>query len=202
MKNQIKLLLLNGPSSPNPGRNPLYRGTDRAHPTYCDSLPEEHEVNNLFFWFLEEGGESGVVHDLPKAKRYAELLNLHVKGEPFEVIEVADENAASTCGGQFVGFDLSCCYNNSLLQWGFNSFPGLNTLPEPIHELCELLNRCYRPQLNASGLFESYEVATSCLRSMIALQTLSANLFEGGDLKQFSVIGLYRVESSCPICGR
>jgi hypothetical protein len=195
MENPMNLLLLNGPSSPELGRNPHYRGTDRAHPTYCDSLPKQHEINRLFFWFLEEGGESGVVHDLEKAKRYAELLNLLVKEQSFEVIEVVDGSATPGCGGQFLGFDLSLHYNRSLLQWGFKSLPGLHTLPGPIHELCELLNRYYGPQLNGSGLFETYDVATSCLRSMIALQTLSANLFEGGDLERFRVIGVYHVEA-------
>lgn len=190
----MNLLVLNGPRSPNPGLNPLYRGTDRAHPTYCDSQPEDHEINRLFFWFLEEGGESGVVHDLEKATRYAELLNLHLADQRFEVIEVIDGNEASSTCGRFLGFDLSLCSNSSLLDWGFKSLPGLNALPEPIHELCELLNRCYAPQLNGCGLFQTYEAATSCLRSMVALQTLSANLFEGGDLNRFCVVGLYSLD--------
>lgn len=188
----MNLLLLNGPRSPMSDITPLYRGTERAHPTYCDSLPEEHEINRLFLWFLEEGGESGVVHDLKKARRYAELLKLHVKDQSFEVIEVVDENGSPSCGGQFLGFDLSLGYNSSLLTWGFKSLPGLNRLSEPIHILCELLNKYYRPQLNGAGLFDSDEIATSCRRSMVALQTLSPNLFEGCDLRRYRAIGVYR----------
>jgi hypothetical protein len=146
-----------------------------------------------FLWFLEEGGELGVVHDLEKARRYSELLKLHVKDQSFELIEVVDDRATPSCGGQFLGFDLSSHYNSSLLTWGFESLPGLHGLPGPIHDLCELLNRSYGPQLNASGLFDAYDIATSCLRSMIALQMLSANLFEGGGLAEFAVIGVYRV---------
>jgi hypothetical protein len=195
MENPMNLLLLNGPSSPEPNRNPLYRGTDRAHPTYCHSLPERHEINKFFFWFLEEGGELGVVHDLEKAERYAQLLRMHVKGQSFEVIEVVDEGAAPSCGSQFLGFDLSAHYNISLLRWGLKSLPALNQLPEAIHNLCELINRCYGPQLNGSGLFDAHDVATSCLQSMIALQTFFPSLFEGGELKRFNAIGVYRVES-------
>ena len=175
-----------------PDLNPHYRGTERAHPTYCDSFPEQHEINRLFLWFLEEGGEAGVVHNLEKARRYAELLKLHIKGQSFEVIEVVDESNTPSCGGEFLGFDLSLHYNSSLLTWGFKSLPGLNGIPEPIHILCELLNRFYAPQLNGAGLFNAHEAAASCLRSMIALQTLSPNLFEGGDLGRFKVIGVYR----------
>lgn len=195
MGNPMNLLILNGPSSPKPDQNPLYRGTDRAHPTYCDWLPEEHEINRFFFWFLEEGGESGVVHDWEKAIRYAELLRQHVNGQFFEVIEVVDNSATPNCGGQFLGFDLSLHYNSSLLTSGLQSSPGLILLSEPIRVICELFFRFYGPKLNESGLFDAHESATSCLRSMMALQTLSPNLFEGEDLKRFAVIGIYRVES-------
>jgi hypothetical protein len=93
--------------------------------------------------------------------------------------------------GGFLGFDLSAAYNSSLLVWGLKSFPGLKTLPEAIQQLCELLNQIYAPQLNINGLFQDYEASVSCLRQMIALQTRSANLFEGGDLNRFVVVGLY-----------
>jgi hypothetical protein len=191
----MNLLILNGPSSPNPGRNPLYRGTDRAHPTYCDSVAKDHDINRLFFWFLEEGGEAGVVHDLQRACRFAELWNLHLGDNQFEVVEVVDGNGFSSTNGELLGFDLSCSYNSSLLQWGLKSFLGLAQLPEPIRELCDLVNRYYAPQLNSQGLFQTFEVASLCLRSMTALQALSPNLYEGGDLTQFSVVALYRVSS-------
>ena len=51
-----------------PRNAPNYRGTDRVLPYHCDELPDEHEANKAFFWFIEEGGELGVVHDLSKAK--------------------------------------------------------------------------------------------------------------------------------------
>jgi hypothetical protein len=187
----MNLLILDGPRYP--GQNPLYRGTERAHPTYCDSVPQEHELNRLFFWSVEEGGELGVVHDLGRAMRYAHLLNEHIKDQSFEVIEVVAGQAGPSSGVQFLGFDLSAHYNASLLEWGFKSSPGLQSLPEPIHALCELLHRHYQPRLNESGLLQTYEDATCALRSMRALQALHDNLFEGTDLREFTVTGVYRV---------
>src|SRR5439155_26446134 len=115
----MKLLILNGPRDPQPIQNPLYRGTYRSHPTHCDALPDDHEINKLFFWFLEEGGELGVVHNLSKALRFAELLNSYFAGrQHFEVIEATEGDSTPESGGALLGFDLSAGYNNSLLWWG------------------------------------------------------------------------------------
>jgi hypothetical protein len=188
----MSLLILDGPRDPRPGRNPLYRGTDRAHPSHCDELPDDDEINKLFFWFLEEGGELGVVHDLRKALRFAELWNARLREKDrSEVVEATDGGAHPQNSGAFIGFDLSAGYNNSLLAWGLKQFAGLNQLTEPIRELCDLMSRHYAPQLNGQGLFQTLEVASLCLRSMIALQDLSPSLFEGGDLRDFRTVGLY-----------
>jgi hypothetical protein len=137
-----------------------------------------------------------MVRDRGKALRFAELWNARLKEEgPFEVIEVADGDAPSESGGHFIGFDLSSGYNNSLLSWGLKLSVGTNELAEPVRDLCELLSRHYAPQLNGQGLFQNYEAASGCLRSMTALQGLSPNLFEGGDLREFRPVGLYTVAS-------
>jgi hypothetical protein len=52
--------ILDGPRNPRNRECPQYRGTYRTHPTYCDAPPEDDEINTLFFWFLEAGGESDV----------------------------------------------------------------------------------------------------------------------------------------------
>jgi hypothetical protein len=190
----MNLLILDGPRNQRAGYNPLYRGTYRAHATHCDALPEDHEINKLFFWFLDEGGELGVVRDLSKALRFAELWNARLtEKDRFEVVEVTDGNTHPETNGKFIGFDLSAGYNYSLLSWGLKQFLGVNQLPEPIRELCDLMSRHYAPQLNAQGLLQTFEVASLCLRSMIALQDLSPNLFEGGDLRDFQPVGLYTV---------
>jgi hypothetical protein len=191
----MKLLILDGYRDPRlRDQCPPYRGTYRAHPTHCDELPDHSEINQLFFWFLEEGGEPGMVRDLTKALRFAELWNARLKQENrFEIMEVVDGDGPSESGGNFIGFDLSSGYNNSLLSWGLKLSVGTNQLAEPIRDLCDLLSRHYAPQLNGHGLFQDFEAASLCLRSMTALQGLSSNLFEGGDLKEFRPVGLYAV---------
>jgi hypothetical protein len=190
----MNFLILNGPRDQGQGKNPLYRGTYRRHPTHCGELHDDSEINQLFFWFLEEGGELGVVRNLPKALRFAELWNARLpESGHFEVVEVMEENAPAQGNGDFIGFDLSSGYNNSLLSTGLKPFAAVNQLRAPIRELVDLLCRHYAPQLNGQGLFQTFEVASLCLRTMIALQDLSPNLFEGGDLRDFRPIGLYLV---------
>jgi hypothetical protein len=191
----MKLLILDGPRDPRSENCPQYRGTYRAHPTHCDELPDNHEINQLFFWFLQEGSELGVVRDVLKALRFAELWNARLKGKDrrFEVVEVAERDAHPRSSGKFIGFDLSAGYNNSLLSWGLKEFVGVNQLSEPIRELWDLVSRHFAPLLNGQGLFQTPEVATLCLRAMTALQDLSPNLFEGGNLRQFQPVGLYLV---------
>jgi hypothetical protein len=191
----MNLLILNGPRDPRPGNNPLYRGTYRSHPTYCDEVPDSHEINKLFFWFLEEGGELGVVQDISKALRFAELWNARLPEQArFEVVEVTDQNIHPEDSGRFIGFDLSVGYNNSLLPAGLKQFPAANRLAEPVRELCDLMSRHYAPQLNSQGLFPTLGVASLCLRSMTALQDLSPDLFEGGNLRDFRPVGMYAVD--------
>lgn len=210
----MKLLILNGPRDPRAAAYPRYRGTYRAHPTYCEALQEDHEINKLFLWFLEEGGESGLVHDLSKASRYTELLNLHLSEfKPgfahFEVIEVTDGDTPGYAEGRLMGFDLSAGYNDSLLWWwGLatqpraapsvgqpgNTSPGMSTFPKPILVLDGLIHRFYAPQLNRNGLFQTPTTASECLGAMDALQQLCPNFYEGEDLRAaFCVVGVYLV---------
>ena len=193
----MNFLILDGPRGPQLAENlayRAYRGTYRRQPTYCNEVPEDHEINQLFFWFIEEGGELGVVRDLRKARRFAELWNACLEDhDRFEVVEATDGDSVPTHGGMFLGFDLSSGYNNSLLVSGLRQSPGIATLPEPVQELCRLLMRHYAPQLNSAGLFDGIEGATSCLESMSALQELSPNLFEGGELKDFHPVGVHVV---------
>lgn len=193
----MKLLILDGPRDPRPGGNPLYRGTYRAHPNHCDELPDDEEINKLFFWFLEEGGELGVVHDISKSLRFAALWNEHLKGKSrFEVVELTDADARPESKGTFIGFDLSAGYNNSLLSGGLRRSPGSVRPPDSIVELLDLLTRHYSPQLNENGLFQTLETASNCLRSMAAVQCLCPNLFEGGSLKDFSCVGLHAIRNA------
>jgi hypothetical protein len=195
----MNFLILNGPRDPRAAAYPQYRGTYRAHPTYCDAVPEHHELNKLFFWFLEEGGELGVTHDLAKTQRYADLLNQHAvpRRRRFEIVEVTKDDTCPEAGTELLGFDLSSGYNNSLLWWHLEPATGVSTLPAPIQELDNVTRRFYSPQLNGYSLFQAAEIASECLSAMDALQKLSPNLYEGEDLKpNFSVTGVYLVASS------
>ncbi len=187
----MNLLILNGPRDPRTAQNPLYRGTYRLHPSHCDEVPDDDEINRLFFWFLDEGGELGVVDDIAKAQRFADLWNARLK-EPdhYEVVEATDADPGPTHGGTFLGFDLSAGYNSSLLAGGLKQSQGPSHLPEAIRQLCDLISRHYAPQLNSAGLFQTLEAATQCLTAMTALQDLHPNLFEGGDLRDFKPVRL------------
>ncbi len=188
----MKLLILDGPRAPQGVECPNYRGTYRAHPTFCEASSEHDEINRLFFWFLESGGELGVVGDITKALRFAELWNIRMAGKgSFEVIEVIEGNAVPESQGRCIGFDLSAGYNNSLLWCGLKFGGSLEGIPQPVRDMWNSLRDLYAPQLNRNGLFQTCEIASECLRSMRALQDLSPNFFEGGEFGSFQVTALY-----------
>ncbi len=191
----MNLLILNGPASPNLNGNSRYRGTCRAVPSHCDDAPDDHEINKLFFWYLEEGGEEGVVHDSTKALRFAALWNERLPGErQFEVVEVTEVNVPPSGNGPLLGFDISCALGGySLLAGWVSETSKTEELPEAIWELSNLLGRFYTPQLNEHALFPTREQAAMCLRSMVALQSLSPNLYESGDLRDFRVVGVFQL---------
>lgn len=192
----MNLLILNGARDSRAARYPQYRGTYRAHPTYVDSAGSHEEVNQLFLWFLEEGGELGLVHDPVKALRYATLLNERSDGtRRFEVVEATEADANPQAGVEFLGVDLSAGCNNSLLWWwGPEPWMGSDALPAAIRELGNLIYRCYGPRRNKHGLFQELHIASACLRSMDALQQLSPNLYEGESLQSgFEAVGLHLI---------
>jgi len=194
MRELMKLLILDGPRDTRSVECSGYRGTDRAHPTYCDALPESHEINRLFFWFLQAGGELGVVGDLNKALRFAELWNAQISGQgTFEVVEVTDGDASPESGGTLLGFDLSAGYNNSLLPCGLKSGPKADAIPATVWDAWESIRRSYIPELNCNWLFQSADISSTCLQEMITIQDALPNFFEGGDLRSFQTTGLYRV---------
>lgn len=200
-KIMANVLILNGPRDPREVRTPEYRGSYRKHPTFVESLPSDDEVNVLFLWFLKEGGELGVVHDVRKALKYADLLNKKPKLsqlDEFQVVEVTQGSTVPQFSGEFLGIDLSSGYNYSLLSWwGKEPIIPSGLLPASIRELGNLIYRCYGPQRNTHGLFDDLSVATDCLRAMDALQQLSPNLYEGENLiPNFEPIGLYAISSA------
>jgi len=161
-------------------------------PGHFDSLPEDHEFNKLFHWYLEEGGETGVVHDVSKAKKLANAANVNSGDEKFEVVEITDGNKASSIGGEFLGFDLSQGFCNSLLWEGLKVERAQEDKPS-IQTLCQLLEEFFRPRLNQYGLFSDFQTASFCLKAKVALQSFHDSLFEGRDLNVFKVVSVYRI---------
>jgi hypothetical protein len=176
-----------------------YRGVDRYGPTFCESLPADHEINRLFSWYVEPDG-GGPVHDLAKAHRYAELCNLHFRGSRFEVVEVTKGQTPPEANGIFIGFDLFG-YGGSLIAMGAltaRSRPDSNVVPEHVSVLCEVVSEFFRLKLNSYALFEEFETAAFCLRSLDALQRLRPGMYESenpDDLSGCEVVGIYMVST-------
>jgi hypothetical protein len=186
----MNLLIVNGLNYPTLFPNPSYRGTHRTHPTYCDKMPPDHEINKLFMWFLEEGGELGIVHDLSKARRYAQLCNTYFPDQHFEVVEVTDGETKAVGEGQFLGYDISAGYNDSLLWWGLK-VRGSSNLPRRLAVLCDVVEQFFSQKLNQYGLFQDFWYAALCREALLALQSFRPGLYEGGDLNVFQTVGIY-----------
>ena len=175
-------------------REARYRGTDRREPTYCEAVPGDHEINQMFImWYLKEGGEAGVVHDLSKARRYADLCNLYFADRHFEVIESTDDGRIQAGDNrQFLGFDLSRggCYQ-SLITMALLCEPKRRLSQEPIFVLSDLIRSHFLPKLNDFGLFSNRQDASDCRAAMSALQEFRPGLYEGGSLEVFEVSAIY-----------
>lgn len=170
-----------------------YRGTDRGVPTYCEAVPKNHEINRLFMWYLDEGGEAGVVHDLQRAKRYTELCNLYFSDKHFEVIEFSTSmELRSDNSRQFLGFDLSeggC--GHSLVAMALLYEPEKRSAEEPAFVLGDLIRSHYVPKLNEFGLFGNPQDALDCRAAMSALQSFRPGLYESGSLEDFETTAIY-----------
>lgn len=190
----MDLMILKFEPNQNP---PMYRGMDRATPTYYAGGNEEHPANQLFFWYLQQGGQSGVIHDIEHA---AKLLEAYSKLDPpqyFEVIEITTHNKPPTLGGELLGFDLASG-SYSLLGWGLEIDRKLPlTMPQTdlyrvIFPLLTLVKEYFQPRLNQNGLFREYATATFCLECMIALQTIRPGLWEDSHT-EFQVVGIWKI---------
>ena len=184
------LLILGEPRYPARKPNPVYRGTFRMSPSYFETLPEDSKANQLFMWFLEEGGELGVVQDEQKARELCVCCNAYSTSGPYEVVEVAEAENRPILGGRFLGFDISQGLNNSLLWAGLNTrVSGGSELP--VRVLVNAIYRLFSEKLNEVGLFSDVETARGCRQTLIALQALEPNLIEGDMLEKFVVVGIY-----------
>jgi hypothetical protein len=161
------------------------------HPMHFDTLPEDHEANMLFAWFIEEGGELGVVHDVTKARKLRDLCNSYGLENNYEVVEACDGGQLSSHCGEPLGYDLSQGLNNSLLWWGLKLGDKKPSNPVPV--LAEVVFAHFSQQLNRYGLFSEINSATKCRDALGALQALQPNFIEGSDLGKFRATALYRI---------
>lgn len=177
--------------------SPVYRGTDRSVPHYVTGLSDDHPANKAFLWYIAEGGEDGIVHDLAKAQELVEAYRNLQPPQYFEVVEITVRNQPPITHSQLLGFDLSTGYE-SLLTTGLEIVkkpPEGTLVNDPlliIWPLLKLIKQYFQTKLNANGLFNDYTTAQFCLDCMLALQTIRPNLWENEQVK-FEVYGLWEV---------
>ena len=187
------------------GANGSYKGTYRDRPHYADEFPDDHPVNQAFFWSIqkdprlsEEEVELDAMRNLTKAKGLIATYKWHT-GEEFDLVEVTRGNEQPEAGGEFLGFDLSRGIFNSLLWYGLEvcyQQPGAwdaerEDILRLIQPLVCLVEAYYKPRLNANGLFED---AQSCLDCMTSIQTIGPDWFESGE-NNFEVVGIYKIST-------
>lgn len=168
-----------------------YRGTYRAEPSYCEDLGEDHPVNQICRWHMEEGGQIGVVHDLKKAQQLVTLYRNLRPPQKYDLLEVIRGEVPPA--GTLLGYDLSSMLHYSLLSWGLrlvecSSITDVATR-KVVGPIAELIERFFRPRLNPNGLFDDYATAKFCLDTMMALQAVHPNLWED-DKANFEIVGL------------
>jgi hypothetical protein len=176
-----------------------YRGVNRECPIYIESLPDDHEVNQAFYWFCEAEGDGNFVHDLAKAREIVQVYKTVVPPINYEIIELtAGDAQPSSADGEFLGYDLSAGYWLSLIRDGllfaWSDLPSADDDEtfRTILPLFRLVVLHFRQALNNNGLFSDYSRAKFCLECMMALQKIRPNLWEGDDIV-FDVVGLWRL---------
>jgi hypothetical protein len=172
-----------------------YKGTYRMNPGYIEELPEDSEVNQLFSWYMEVGGEFHIINDIEKAKKIFELYKNLTPPQIFEVVRLLEVNETPPGNEEFLGYDLSCGYFYSLLSWGLDiEIEGEeeDRLLKQISPLMDLVKKHFKPLLNKNCLFYDSETAKFCLECLMALQDIVPGLFENEEII-FEVIGLSKV---------
>ena len=192
----VDLLILKKNLATETGPASSYRGTERAHPVHFTNLAESHSANQLFSWFVEEGGPRGVVRDVKRAKQLTESLNLFGDSVFYEVVQVGTERGVTSGKGGFLGFDVSATFHSSLLRRLLleESGPELRRAADATFKDLSTLHRVHFTQkLNDHRLFQTAEDAEFFLRAARALREVKPTAFEGIKLPEYAVTSLYRV---------
>ena len=172
-----------------------YKGTYRTTPYYVDNECEDSEVNQHFFWYVDEIEQFGFLSNLEKTKKMVELYNKLASPIKFDLVRITESRHETRIEEEFLGFDLCDRYHYSLLSWnldiGLKKYKNDKIL-KMIEPLINLVREYFKPVLNRYGLFDDIETAQFCLDCMMSLQDIRPGLWENEDFK-FEVTGLSRI---------
>lgn len=177
-----------------PGCSTIYKGTYRTSPTFVEGLDGDSRSNKLFRWYVEEGGESGVVTTIEKALEMVREYKALEPSQHFQVVRLLDPTEGVILKEELLGFDISCRFYYSLLSWGLqvNDLSG-HAGNKTLTPLLRLISLFFSQQLNGNGLFSSSETAVFCKECLLTLQDLFPGLWEVNGHGKFEVVGLSHV---------
>jgi hypothetical protein len=167
---------------------PHYRGTYRAGPAYVEGLPDSAIPNRAFLQYSRQG-EKLDSRDL--ALQLAAVFRQ--AGQALDVIGIEEATCSPPAAveGQ-LGFDVSLGGWYSLLSWGL-TWSGDVQPPAQVRPLLALIERYFRPRLNAHGLFARWEDARFFLDVTENLSALVPGLWESPGHDRFAIVQLTAV---------
>jgi hypothetical protein len=170
-----------------------YRGTSRAGPAYQEGLPESAEPNCAFLEYSRQGEK---LDSRDQALQLAAVFRQ--AGQVLDVIGIEDATASPSAleEGQ-LGFDISLCGWYSLLSWGL-TWSGDVQPPAQVRPLLALVERYFRPRLNAHGLFARWDDARFFLDVADNLSALVPGLWESPGHDRFAIVQLTAVALADP----
>lgn len=177
---QPRLLILERPE------NALtnYRGVDRCWPSYVDDVADDHPVNQAFRWFCAEGGESGIIHDLGKARELVRTYLSTKPGTQWDIVQLLNANEPDEPGSTFLGYDISIQSGTSLLS----SRLALSSLSaeDALSPIVEVVHRYFRDRLNLNGLLATLADALLFLRCVTTIESLRPGFYTSYSVDRFA----------------
>ena len=136
----MKLLILGKPFDGWMVSNPKYRGVDRSLlPSDIGHFAPEHELQeavNLRFDSAIEPG-LGPLGEPQLAQYILNTFNKYCPSEHFELVEIVPPGEKSKCSDEFLGYDLTPNYGDSLITNFLD--PEVITDLSELHEILEIL---------------------------------------------------------------
>lgn len=190
----MNIMILGEPMDPH--TNPNYRGIFRSSPTYCEHLSEDHPANQAFRWYINEGGQEEVVHNIDNAILLIEEYKRLSPPQYFELIEIFIGKDPNTSNGIFLGYDLSAYLHFSFLYLGMEYSNSIRNIDlEEANALSSAIEYIFKPRLNQYGLLNDYKTAQWCLNCHKAIQKLNPNYFENDEIvAAYEPVALYKID--------